>query len=602
MTTARVEVNIACHRPVRRARNPSPHVRGPPQDTGLATSPPTASERTFMNEKTYDLIIRGGLIVDGAGNPWFPGNIAVRAGRIAAIGLLRGATAHQELEVSGRFVTPGFVDVHAHSDFSLTINRGAESQIAQGITTEVIGNCGFSAYPRLPETHRLMFDPEGVDGDWSSPPEYFATLGASPVGDNVVSLLGHSTIRHAAMGANDRPPTTAELDRMKSLVREAMSAGAAGISTGLDYVPGRYAQTDELVELCRVVAEYGGVYASHLRGYTDTLIEAVAEAITLGEHTGVGIQLSHMDVFGRSNWGKARRVVEMVNEARARGIDVTADMMAYPTAGAWWAPRALFPEDAYAWQLPAEEALLLLQQQLQEPERRQELRALVERRRTQDKKGFHEELLIFSDWENIYLDGVSDRSRNAKWVGRSIAAIASETGRDAVDMYFDLVVDEGPELSSTHIAINEDDYRMFCSQPWMMFGTDSIATSLERNRDPFNIIQAHPRHYANFVRVLSHHVRDRGWLTLEDGVRKMSSLPARRFRISDRGLIAVGLAADLVVVDLDRLAEVADWLHPRRYPTGLDYVIVNGSVEVDHGTFTGALAGRPLLMADGAVA
>jgi N-acyl-D-amino-acid deacylase len=554
-----------------------------------------------MAEGGFDLVIAGGRIVDGAGNPWRRADVGIRDGRIVAIGQV-GGPATRTLDAQGRYVMPGFVDVHAHSDFALTINPDAESQVGQGITTEVIGNCGFSAYPRLPQTHNLLFDPPGVDGDWGSPAEYFAVLGQRPLGDNVVSLLGHGTIRHAVIGGDYRAPTADELRSMCDLLREAMASGAAGMSTGLDYVPGIYADVEELVELGRVIAEFGGTYASHLRGYTDTLEAAVAEAIEIGERSGCAIQLSHMDVFGRANWGKAKSIVAMVDDARGRGVDVTADMMSYPTAGAWWAPRAIFPDDVYAWRTPPRQALPPLVEQLRSDTRRAELRRIVEDRRTQPNKGFHEELMIFSTWDDIYVNGVRDGSTNEGVVGRSIGDVARERGVEPVDLYFELLIAEGSDLSSTHIAISEADYVEFCQAPWMMFGTDSIATNPAISDQPFNTIMAHPRHYANFVRVLTNHVRDRGWLTLEDAVRKMCSLPARRFGVIDRGLLAPGMAADIVVVDLDGASEVATWIDPRQQPTGLDYVIVNGAVTVDHGAFTRSLAGRPLLMRQGVAA
>jgi N-acyl-D-aspartate/D-glutamate deacylase len=543
----------------------------------------------------FDTLIVGGRLIDGSGSPWVRRDIGIRDGRIAALGSLRGREAGRVIDAADRYIAPGFVDVHAHSDFALTINRGAESQVGQGITTEVIGNCGFSAYPRLPETRGLMLDPKGVDGDWSTPAEYFEQLGARPTGTNVASLLGHSTIRQAVLGSDDRAPTRAELDRMKAFVREAMEAGAVGMSTGLDYLPGVHADADELVALAGVVAEFNGTYASHLRGYTGTLLAAVDEAIAIGERSGAAVQLSHMGVFGRKQWGSAARIVELVEGARERGVDVTADIMAYPTAGAWWAPRAIFTDAAYQWRLPAAEAMPALQARLKDPRQRAELRGEVERRRQEPKKGFHEELMTFDTWSDIYLDGVAAGSPRAAWTGRSIAELAAEQGVEPVDLYFSLIDQEGAGLSTIRISISEEDYRTFLAAPWVMFGTDSAATSLERNREPFNFIMAHPRHYANFVRVLTHFVRDQRWIRLEEAVRKMSALPALRFNLGDRGLIATGRAADLVVFDLAKVQEGATWLQPRAHPSGLDYVLVNGRIEVGDSGFTGDLAGKPLL-------
>ncbi|WP_033296332.1 N-acyl-D-amino-acid deacylase family protein [Amycolatopsis jejuensis] len=544
----------------------------------------------------YDLVIRGGRILDGAGNPWFPGDVGIRDGKIAAIGTIPGKGA-RELDATGRYVVPGFIDVHAHSDFALTIHPEAESQLGQGITTEVIGNCGFSAYPRNDRTRRLMFDPEGVDGSWTTPEDYLRTLASRPLGDNVVSLLGHGTIRHAVMSEQDRAATPEEIEQMQKLIREAMLAGSAGLSTGLDYVPGIYASTPELVELCRVVAEFGGVYASHLRGYTNTVLESVKEAIAIGEESGCSVQLSHMDVFGRDNWGIIDQVIGAVNAARDRGVDVTADMMAFPTAGSWWAPRAVFPPGVYDYLAPARQAQADLQEKLRDPAYRADMRARVEAQRVQSKKGFDEELLMFSTWQDIILTGTAPGSPNASDIGKDLQTLAAERGAEPVDVFFDLLVEEGEDLSSVRISVNEDEYRRLCSEPWVMFGTDSIATADRYRHEPFNTIMSHPRHYVNSIRVLTHHVFEKGWLSFPDAVRKMTSLPARRFGLGDRGLVAEGMAADLLVLNTESLAEVATWLDPRQHPSGVDYVVVNGVVTLDHGRFTGDLGGRPLLSA-----
>ena len=555
-----------------------------------------------MINAQYDVLIRNACIFDGAANPWFLADIGIRDGVIADIGRLGNPEAKRKIDARGKWVTPGFIDVHAHSDFALTILPDARSQVGQGITTEVIGNCGYSAYPRTESTRRLMFDPAGVDGEWSSPTEYFVALGSNSLRNNVVSLVGHGTIRYAVLAEQNRAVTDTELEAMCALTREAMTAGAAGLSTGLDYDPGVFASTDELVALCRVVAEFGGVYASHLRGYTDTLLDAVAEAISIGRQSGCAVHLSHMDVFGRANWGNGQRVVDMVNAAREEGIDVTADMMSYPTAGSWWAPRAIFPADVYDWKSSARDAQKAIRQLLLDPDARAELRRRVEERRLSNKKGFDEELMMFSDWHDITLQGVGPDSIAERWVGADMETIAAEMGMQPVDAYFDLLVQEGEHLSTVRISVDLEEFRLFAVQPWMMFGTDSIATSVEHSYEPFNTIMAHPRHYANFVRILTSHVRDLGWLTLPEAIRKMTSLPARRFGVRQRGLVAVGFAADLVIIDPETLQEQATWLDPRQYPTGIEHVLVNGTQTLSGGAFTSDLGGIPLLMRTGETA
>lgn len=547
-----------------------------------------------MVSASYDLIVGGGRLVDGTGNPWVRLDIGVRDGRIAALGRLDEAAAGSRIDATGKWVTPGFIDVHAHSDFGVTINRAARSQVGQGITTEVIGNCGFGAFPRCDATRNLLFDPPGVDGEWNTAEEYFAVLDREPIGDNVAPLLGLGTIRQLVMGDRPDPANPDELDRMRAEVTAAMRAGAFGVSTGLDYAPSSHATLDELAALCEVVAGYGGVYASHLRGYTDTAVESVTEAIEIGERSGVAVQLSHMNVFGRRNWGKVAEIIELVCAARARGVDVTADMMAYPTAGAWWAPRAIMPASHYDWAADQTAQLARLRGYLADESERAVLRRLIEQRRTMAKSGFHEELLIFSDWGDIYLAATATGSARAGRIGDSFAAIAKDEGANAVDVFLDALRDEGDDFSAVHIGISQDDADALMVQPWMMFGTDSIATSVDRWKEPHNTIQSHPRHYATYVRILAHFVRDRGLLTVEDAVRKMTSLAARRFRLAGRGVVEVGAWADLVVFDLDALDEQASWRTPRRHPSGLDAVIVNGVASIAAGAFTDHLGGRGL--------
>ncbi|NED96500.1 D-aminoacylase [Phytoactinopolyspora alkaliphila] len=547
-----------------------------------------------MASASYDLIVHGGQVVDGTGNPWVRLDIGVRDGRIAALGNLADEPAERRIDASGRWVTPGFVDVHAHSDFGIIANREAQSQVRQGITTEVVGNCGFGAFPRRKETLNLLFDPPGVDGEWSSADEYFQVLGSEPTGDNIAPLLGLGTVRKLVMGDDSGRASPEQIELMRAEVDAAMRAGAFGVSTGLDYAPSSYADLDELVSMCEVVAEYGGVYASHLRGYTDTAVESVQEAITIGERSGASVQLSHMNVFGRRSWGKIDEIIALINDARARGVDVTADMMAYPTAGAWWAPRAILPASHYEWSADQTEQLARVRAYLRDPAERAVIRKAVEERRTMSKAGFHEELLIFSDWRDVYLAGTAKGSVSADRVGESFAAIAESTGAEPVDVFLDAIRDEGDDFSAVHIGISQDEADALMVQPWMMFGTDSIATSIDRWTEPYNTIQSHPRHYASYVRLLATFVRDRGLLTIEDAVRKMTSLGARRFRLAGRGIIDVGAWADLVVFDLDSLDEVASWRQPRRYPAGIDTVVVNGVPAVSDGDFTHELGGRAL--------
>ncbi len=546
----------------------------------------------------FDLLIRNGAIVDGTGNPWLRADVGIRANRVAALGQLGEAAAARVVDAQGLVVAPGFVDAHTHSDFALLYNPPAQSHVAQGITTDIAGNCGYSPFPRVELSQRLLLDREGVEGSWSRATEYFEHVLGRRFGVNVAMFVGHNTVRAAVLGKEAKGPASPEDVRsMRMYVREAMEAGALGLSTGLDYAPGGESTTDELVELCRVVAEYGGMYTSHLRGYADTVLDAVAEAIEIGRRTGVPVQLSHLNVFGRQNWGKAEQLVAMVEGARDEGIDVTGDIMAYPTVGAWWAPRAIFPESVYNWREESSVELENLRRKLMDPATRAALREEVERRRTMPKHGFHEAFIIFGHWGDIYLEGVRAGSSNEALVGRSIDQIAAELGKEPVEAYFDLVVEEGPELNTVHIAESEQDYRTLLTAPWVMFGTDTVATDIARAAEPYNVLQHHPRGYASYPRILRRFVFDQKLLTLPDAIRKMTSLATNRFRLQDRGLVKPGFSADLVLLDPARVQDTATYLRPKQYPLGLPYVLVNGTLAVDQGRLTAATGGRMLTRA-----
>lgn len=542
----------------------------------------------------FDILIRNGKVLDGTGNPWFQADVGVKDRKIVEVGFLKHAAGRRSIDASGLFVAPGFVDAHTHSEFGLIYNPPAESHVAQGITTEVLGNCGYSPFPRVEASKGLLCDPEGVEGDWVTANEFFAKVRDRSFGVNAVTFVGHITIRTAVMGREARPARHEEIEEMKGYVRLAMEAGALGLSTGLDYPPSNSATTDELVALCEVVAEYGGMYSSHLRGYADTVLDAVEEAITIGRRTGIPIQLSHLIVFGRQNWGKGPQIVEMVDQARAEGIDVTADIMAYPTAGAWWAPRSVFSEDVYDWRVDSSIELENLRQKLSDPVTREELRQETKSRRTMEKHGFHEAFIIFNDWGDIYIEGVADGSPNEEYVGLSVAEITAREDKDPVDTYFDLVLQEGPELNSVHITESEDDYLAMLTAPWCMFGTDTIATSIERASEPYNVLQHHPRGYGSYPRILRLFVKEKQVLRLEEAVRKMTSLAAQRFGLDNRGLVREGMQADLVIFDFDTVTDRSTYLHPKRYPEGIEYVLVNGEFAVDTGQLTQATGGRIL--------
>ncbi|MDR7464546.1 MAG: D-aminoacylase [Armatimonadota bacterium] len=548
---------------------------------------------------TFDVLISGGLVVDGTGSPMRQADVAVRADIIAAVGHLKGAAAKREIDATGKVVTPGFIDAHAHSDVSLYLNPIAESQVAQGITTEIMGNCGYSPFPLVVHNRGLLLDPPTVPLEWHTAEQYFRRMSEGGMGINAFPQVGHVTVRAAVLHGEDRPATHEEIERMKQYVREAMEAGARGLSTGLDYHPSTTSDIEEIVELAKVVAEYDGIYTSHIRGYSHNVINAVAEALQVGRRAGVRVQISHIGVFGRKHWGWAQRILDILEQARRDGIRVACDMMAYPTAGAWWGPRAILPSWAYDWKKPWLENLPELRAKLVDPAVRGRLRAEIEARRERPKFGFHEEFLIFSDWRDVFIEELPAGSPRAYLLGMDMVTAAAQEGKDPCDLWFDLVLEEGDELATVHTAIGPEDFRAFLTDPWTMFGTDAIATAISRLHEPWNAIQPHPRHYGTFPRVLAKFVRDEGVLDLASAVRRMTGLVADHFGLTRLGYIREGYKADLVVLDLAQLQERGTWRLPAAYPCGIEHVFVSGMEVVSKGAFTKRLGGRMLTLGSG---
>ena len=542
-----------------------------------------------------EIAIRNGTVVDGSGAAPVAADVGIAGDRIVAVGDLSGVESARGIDAAGKLVLPGFIDAHGHSEVGLFQNPKCESKTAQGITTEVMGNCGYSPFPMLDNNrHRYLLDPKGVDLPWSTAQEYYDTARRQGFAINAVPQLGHIMIRGAVLDNQDRPATRPEIEAMKVHVRDAMEAGTRGFSTGLDYPCSTVADLEEIVELVSVVGEYGGFYTSHLRGYSRNVINAVAEAIEVGRRTGVRVQLSHLGVFGRKQWGFMARLMEIMDRARAEGIEVACDMMPYRSKGSWWAPRAIFPAHAYDWKKPWDENLPALRVLLGDAAKREALKVEVEARRARPKYGFHEEFTWFSDWRDIYIEELAAGSAHRDQIGRSIAEAADHLGVDPCDLYFDLVLNEGEEFGAICIQVNEEEFHALLADPWTMFGTDAIATEFSRLREPWNTIQPHPRHYGSFPRVLGRFVRDEKRFALSDAVRRMSGLAADHFGLTDRGYLRTGGFADVVVVDPDTVAETGTWRLPNSYPLGIDRVIVNGREAFSAGEHTGALAGHML--------
>jgi N-acyl-D-amino-acid deacylase len=537
----------------------------------------------------YDLAVVGGSVVDGSGRPAFKADVGVEGGKISEVGSIHPDEAGLTIDASGLVVAPGFIDMHSHSDMDLLVNPRAESMIRQGVTTEVVGNCGGSVATALGlarESIERRARSLGLELDWSTFGEYLDRLDRG-VADNVAPLVGHGTVRSCVMDLEERAPTGGELEEMKGLVAEAMREGAFGMSSGLVYPPGRYAGTEELVELCRVVAEHGGVYASHIRGERETILQAVEEALAIGERSGVSVQISHHPAKIGA-WGTSPRTLAMMEETSRRGINVMCDLHPY-IAGATGL-SAILPPWAQAG------GARRIVERLRDPELRERMKEDMIEDRVPGPG--HSGLAKRGMWDKILIT-----THTEDWpIGRTIADISEERGQDPFDAYFDLVEASEAQGGILGFYYREKDIRNVLLSPRSVIGSDGHALA------PYGVLgrgRNHPRSYGTFPMIYRKYVRgesrpelvgDEGAaiMSLEEAVRKMTSLSARKLGIKERGLVEPGHWADLVVFDPDSIADTATYIDPYRYPRGIGHVLVNGVPVIKDGEHTGALPGRAL--------
>lgn len=524
---------------------------------GIAFAP----RRLFGEALAFDLVLRGGTLVDGLGGAPFAGDLALAGDRIAAVapaGAL-DAGAARVVDVAGRVVCPGFVDLHSHSDWSLLACPSADSRIRQGITTEITGNCGASAAPAT------------VDGAERDLAAWFGELEAKRVAVNVALLVGQGTLRERAMGAVDRPATAAELARMSAELAAAMDAGAIGLSTGLEYVPGIFTPTAEIEALARVVARRGGLYASHMRNEVSEILAAVDEAIAVARRTGVRTQMSHFKVCGRAYWPLQEPALAKLERARLEGLDVAADV--YPYTAYSTGLSILLP----AWAREGGSEALLAR--LADPAARATIRDAVAA------------YVAFEpgDFDLVVVASVGANGRAAD-VGRSVAAIAAGDGVAPAETVLRLLERSRDDVSYVGFAMSEENVARVLAHPLVGFGSDGYALRAEDADGD----RPHPRSYGAAVRVLARYCRDLGALDLATAVRKLTSFPADRAGLADRGRLLPGCFADVVVFDLAKLADTATFEDPKRYPTGIERVYVNGVAAVENGAPTGERGGRVL--------
>src|SRR5579863_421149 len=527
----------------------------------------------------FDLVITNGHIIDGTGSPWYSGDLGIRDGKIAAIGNLTATSRKRTIDAAGKVVTPGFIDMLGQSELSILVDPRSPSKIYQGITTEITGEGG-SAAPlndTIIQTDRPGYDHYHITPDWRTFRQYFARLEKQGIGINLASYVGATQVRRMVLGDDNKQPTPQQLEQMKELVRQAMKDGAVGVSTSLEYAPAPYAKTDELIALAAEGGKFGGIYATHMRNESDSVLEAIDEALHIGREAHVPVEIWHIKVAGKNNWGRMPEVVAKINAARAAGADVTADTYAYT---AWFNDLSAFVP---AWAHDGGAAKLV--ERLKDPATRARIRKDM--------------LTPSNDWDNEWQEipgpdavmiGVVQNPKLLPLQGKRLSEIAKLWNKDPIDALFDFLI-EDPSSDVAVFGMSQPDVTLALQQPWVAIDNDSSGTS------PDGILgqeHPHPRAYGTFPRILRKYVREEKALTLEDAIRKFSALPAQRLRLTDRGVLKGGMWADVVVFDPATVRDLATFDNPNQLSEGMEYVLVNGVLVIDQGKMTGALPGKVL--------
>src|SRR5919202_5023450 len=509
-----------------------------------------------------DLVLKKGRIVDGTGNPWFYGDVGIKDGHIVEVGRARGRS-QETFEAGGMVISPGFIDGHTHSDLMILEKPLSEIKLQQGVTTEVLGNCGMTPAPvSKPNLDLLRSYVEpvlgltGRDWSWESVEQYVNALREAEPSENVATYVGHGTLRIAEMGFENRPASAEELARMKGMLDESLQAGAIGLSLGLMYAPGSYASREELVELCSVLPGYNGVLSTHIRGEGHGLIPSIEEVIRIAEECGVPLQISHLKAAGRSNWGSVVEAMEIIEGARSKGLDVTCDVYPY-TAGSTTMTSLLPP-----WAL--EGGISRTLERLKDPDLRRRIKE--ELRHEHDD---WDNLMASTGWDRVYISSVSVDNDGATLEGNHVAEISQSSGVDSADWMMHLLLEQNGGASIVFFHMAETDVDQVVRWDRSLIASDSLHDRAEK---------PHPRLYSTFPHVLATHVREKKLLTLEEAVRKMTSFPARRFKLGKRGILAPGYVADLIVFDPDEISDAATYDDPKRFPEGISHVLVDGTM------------------------
>jgi N-acyl-D-amino-acid deacylase len=535
--------------------------------------------RATASVQTFDVIIKGGTVYDGSGRRPVKADVGIKGNRIAAVGNLSRATAPTTVDATGLAVAPGFINMLAHSESSLIVDPRSLSEIKQGVTTQIFGE--LSMGPLNEQMKRRLREQQGdvkFDIEWTTLAEYLQYLEKRGIPQNVASFIGAATIREYVIGLEDKPPTPAQLDQMRELVRREMEAGALGITTALIYPPAFFAKTEELIELCKVAAKYQGKYTTHMRSEGNQLIEAVQETIRISREAGLPAEIYHLKASGQPNWSKMDQVIRMIEQARRQGVKISADMYTYPAGGTGLdasMPPWVFDggrEAAY--------------KRLQDPEMRKKIADAV---RTPTDQ-----------WENLYLlAGSPDRLLLAGFrseklkplTGKTLAEAARLRGEDPVDTIMNLVLEDRSRVGTIYFLMSEDNIKKQIRQPWVSFGSDAASIAPEGN---FLKSSAHPRAYGNFARLLGKYVREEKVISLAEAVRRLSGLPATNLGLDHRGFLKPGMFADVVVFDPQTIADKATFENPHQLAVGVKDVFVNGVQVLKDGERNGANPGKAL--------
>ncbi len=531
-------------------------------------------------DQPFDLVIVKGHIIDGTGSPWYSGDIGIRAGRIAAIGNLSEAARKRSIDAQGKVVAPGFIDMLGQSEMTILVDPRLPSKIFQGITTEVTGEGGSIAplNDAIIQADAPGYEHYKITPDWRTFRQYFARLEKQGIGINLASYVGATQVRRMILGDADVQPTAEHLEKMKSLVRDAMHDGAVGVSTALEYAPAPYAKTEELIALASEAAKFGGIYATHMRSESDDVLGSIDESLRIGREAHIPVEIWHIKVAGKHNWGRMPEVVAKINQARAQGADISANTYAYT---AWFNSMSAFIPP---WAHDGGDVKLI--ERLKDPT----TRARIRKEMMTPSKTWDNEWDEISGPQDVMI-GVVQNPALREFQGKRLSDVAKAWNKDPMDALFDLLIEDKAFTSCAVFGMSEPDVALALQQSWVSVDNDSSGTS------PDGILgeeHPHPRAYGTFPRVLRKYVREEKKLTLEDAIRKFSSLPAQRMRFIDRGVLRSGMWADVVIFDPETVRDLATFDNPNQLSQGMEYVLVNGVPVIEHGKMTGALPGRVL--------